>query len=61
MKFYQKYPQLQQKQFLENLLIDTVFSTMALENQQVAKPQIAILVEKILNEKALKGGQFFSN
>lgn len=61
MKFYEKYPQLKEKGFLSKVLIDTVFSTMSLENQQVPKPKIVEIVQLLLNERELKGGQFFTN
>jgi hypothetical protein len=34
MKFYNKYPQLKEKGFLAQMLTNTGFSTMSLENQQ---------------------------
>ena len=40
MKFYDKYPQLKEKEFLTRMLIDTVFSTMLLENQEVSKQKL---------------------
>ncbi|MBS4029230.1 MAG: hypothetical protein KGZ58_11435 [Ignavibacteriales bacterium] len=61
MKFYEKYPQLQEKKFLAQVLTDTVFSTMELENQKVAKPKVHEIVLSLLNEHELKGKQFFSN
>lgn len=61
MKFCDKYPKLKEKQFLSQLLMDTVFATMSLENQQVSKPQLTQIIEKLLAEKELKSGQFFFN
>lgn len=61
MKFYEKYPQLQQKQFLAKLLTETIFSTMSLENQQVAKSHVAKIVQNILKNEESKGGQFFTD
>lgn len=61
MKFYEKYPQLKEKSFLSKVLSDTVFSTMSLENQQVAMPKVVEIVQNVLAEKELKGRQFFSN
>lgn len=61
MKFYEKYPQLQEKDFLSKVLIDTVFSTMSLEDQQVSKVIVSKIVASILKEKELKGSQFFTN
>ena len=61
MKFYEKYPQLKEKGFLSKVLTNTIFSTMALENQQVSKPRIVEIVQTILKEQELKGNQFFIN
>ena len=61
MKFYEKYPQLQEKNFLSKVLINTVFSTMSLEDQQVSKVTITKIVTSILKEKELEGSQFFTN
>ncbi len=61
MKFYDKYPQLKEKKFLAQLLTNTVFSTMLLENQQVSLAKVEEIVLSLLNEQELKGGHFFSN
>ena len=61
MKFYDKYPQLKERQFLIQILTDTVFSTMLLEDQIVEKPTVKEIVINLLKEKELKGNQFFSN
>lgn len=61
MKFYDKYPQLKDKEFLAQILTNTVYSTMSLENQQVSLPRVNEIVLLLLKEKELKGGQFFSN
>ena len=61
MKFYERYPQLKEKGFLSKILTDTVFSTMSLEDQQVPKLKVIEIVQKLLNEKELKGTQFFGN
>ncbi len=61
MKFYEKYPKLKEKGFLTQILTDTVFSTMSLENQQVPLPKVKEIVLALLKEEELKGGQFFSN
>ena len=61
MKFYEKYPQLKEKGFLAQMLTNTVFSTMSLENQQVSLPKVEEIVFLLLKEQELKGGQFFSN
>ena len=61
MKFYEKYPQLKEKVFLTEVLTNTVFSTMSLENQQVSMSKVKEIVLLLLKEEELKGGQFFSN
>jgi hypothetical protein len=61
MKFYDKYPQLKEKRFLAQVLTNTVFSTMSLENQQVAMPKVEEIVLSLLKEQELKGTHFFSN
>ena len=61
MKFHDKYPQLKEKHFLAQMLTNTVFSTMSLENQQVALPKVEEIVLSLLKEKELKGNQFFSD
>ncbi len=43
------------------MLTNTVFSTMALENQQVSKLKVKQIVSDLLKEQELKGEQFFSN
>jgi len=61
MKFYEKYPQLKEKSFLAQMLTNTVFSTMSLENQQVSLPKVEEIVQSLLKEQELKGSQFFTN
>ncbi|SFC57888.1 hypothetical protein [Flavobacterium phragmitis] len=60
MKFYEKYPLLKQKSFLSKVLVDTVYSTMALEDQDVSKIQIIKIVDTILKERELNGSAFFT-
>ncbi|RYJ39932.1 hypothetical protein NU08_0688 [Flavobacterium anhuiense] len=60
MKFYEKYPQLKQKSFLSKVLVKTVYSTMALENQSVSKIKIIKIVNAILKERELNGSSFFN-
>lgn len=60
MKFYEKYPELKQKSFLSKVLVNNIFSTMSLENQQVSKIKIIKIVDSILKEKELKGIAFFT-
>jgi hypothetical protein len=61
MKFYDKYPQLKEKDFLAQVLTSTVYSTMLLENQQVAMSKVEEIVLSLLKERELKGSHFFSN
>jgi hypothetical protein len=61
MKFYEKYPQLRDKAFLTNMLVNNVYSTMALENQEVPKAKVEEIVAKMLKEKELKGEHFHHN
>ena len=61
MKFNEKYPQLKEKDFLTQVLTETVFSTMSLEGQEVPKPKVREIVLSLLNEEELKGNQFFSD
>jgi len=61
MKFYDKYPQLKDREFLTRLLTDTVFSTMALEDQEVPKARVEEIVVSLLKEEELKGIQFFTS
>lgn len=61
MKFYEKHLQLQEKEFLAELLTKTVFATMALENQEVPMLKVQEIVQTLLNQQESKGGQFFTN
>jgi len=61
MKFFDKHPQLKEKGFLAQILTNTVFTTMSLEDQQVPKPKVEEIVLSLLNEQELKGPQFFTN
>lgn len=61
MKFYDKYPQLKEKGFLAQVLTNTVYSTMSLENQQLSMSKVEEIVLSLLKEQELKGSQFFSN
>jgi len=59
MKFYEKYPQLRDRAFLSEMLVDTVYSTMALENQEVSKEKVEKIVSDIIKDKELQDSQFF--
>lgn len=61
MKFYEKFPQLKEKKVLVEVLTNTVFSTMSLENQEVSMPKVEEIVLSLLKEQELKQVQFFSD
>ncbi len=61
MTFYEKYKQLQNEAFLTELLTDTVYSTMCLENQELPKLKVNEIVLSIIKEQQLKGLQFLAN
>lgn len=61
MTFYEKYPQLQEKGFLTDVLTETVFSTMSLEDQQVSKAKVEEIVLALLADEELKRGQLNVN
>lgn len=61
MKFYEKFPQLKEKKVLVEVLTNTVFSTMALENQEVSMPKVQEIVLTLLKEQELKKVEFFSD
>lgn len=49
MTFFEKYPQLQDRAFLVQLLTDTVYTTMSLEGQQVPKQKVERIVLALLD------------
>jgi hypothetical protein len=59
MKFYEKYPQLKDRAFLTKMLTDTVFSTMALEDQEVPIARVEEIVKLLLQEARVKGTSNF--
>ena len=61
MKFYEKYPQLKDRNFLSKMLEDSVFSTMSLENQEVSRSKVTEIISKVLKEKEMQGSTFFSS
>jgi hypothetical protein len=61
MTFYEKYSQLKDKKFLEQLMTRTVYASMCLENQEVPKPKVNEIVLSQLSDANLKGLQFLSN
>jgi hypothetical protein len=61
MSFYDKYPQLKQKQFLFELLSKTVYATMALEDQTVPMQDIEKIVSSAIKKEELEQRQFFFN
>lgn len=61
MTFYEKYPQLKEKAFLLNMLTETVFTTMSLEDQQVPKKRIQEIILSLLSDKELERNKFNGN
>lgn len=61
MTFYDKYPQLKQKVFLTEMLTETVFATMSLEDQQVSKEKIEKIVMSLLLNENLENSKLSSN
>jgi len=59
MKFYEKYPQLRDRAFLSKMLVDTVYSTMALENQEVSIEKVEKIISDIIKDRELQDSQFF--
>ncbi len=60
MKFFEKYPVLNQKEQLSIILEKNLYATMALENQEVSKAKIRKIVAKIIEEKS-KSDKVFVN
>lgn len=60
MKFFEKYPTLNQKETLITILEKNLYATMALENQKVSKAKIKKIVADILNKKS-KSDKVFVN
>jgi len=50
MNFLTKYPILKNRMYLRKLLTETVFTTMALENQLVSRSKIEQIVDLALQE-----------
>lgn len=61
MTFYEKYPQLKEKAFLTQMLTETVFTTMSLEDQQVSKDKVEEIVLSLLSDDKLEGIQLNRN
>jgi len=61
MTFYDKYPQLKQKQYLLELIAKSVYATMALEDQIVPMKDIEQMVLKLIEETELKDNKFIIN
>ena len=61
MTFYEKYPQLQEKAFLTQMLTETVFTTMSLEDQQVSKDKVEEIVLSLLSDNKLESIKFTGN
>jgi hypothetical protein len=61
MTFYEKYPQLQEKAFLTQMLTETVFTTMSLEDQQVPKDKVQKIVVSLLSDEELERAKLNGN
>lgn len=59
--FYDKYPQLRNRAFLSNMLRNTVYATMALENKMVPEEKIEVMVQKLLSKEKSEGTEFFTD
>jgi hypothetical protein len=54
MKFSEKYSQLKNKQALEALLVSSIYTTMALEDQTVPKSYLLDVVKRLLSKRRSK-------
>ena len=61
MKLYEKYPQLRNREFVLNMLVENVYATMQLENQGVHRSIVRTILLGILKEQELKGQKFFAD
>ena len=61
MTFYEKYPQLKEKAFLTEMLTETVFTTMSLEDQQVSKEKVQKIVLSLLSDEDLEKSKLNGN
>ncbi len=61
MTFYEKYPQLKEKAFLLNMLTETVFTTMSLEDQQVPKNKVQEIILSLLSDQELERSKLHGN
>ncbi|RRQ45765.1 hypothetical protein DTW91_08325 [Chryseobacterium sp. SC28] len=60
MKFFEKYPSLNQKETLMSLLEKNLYATMILENQKVSRAKIKKIVADILDKKSKSNKVFFN-
>lgn len=60
MKFFEKYPSLNQRDTLISILEKNLYATMALENQKISKAKIKKIVADILDKKS-KSDKIFVN
>lgn len=54
MTFRQRYPQLQNASFVKQMMLRSVYGTMALEDQTVPMEQLETLYEKVEAERRAK-------
>ena len=61
MTFYEKYPQLKEKAFLTEMLTETVYTTMSLEDQQVSKDKVQEIILSLLSGEDLETSKLDGN
>lgn len=61
MTFYEKYPQLQDKAFVTEMLSGSVYATVALENEEVSGKKVRDMAKGILSEVGAEPDQFLLN
>lgn len=61
MSFFDKYPKLKERQFLVELMVKTVYSTMALENQTVEHSKVKDIVISVILEQESKNSKLTFN
>ncbi len=60
MKFFEKYPILNEREKLINMMVNNLYATMVLENQKVSLAKIRKIVVETIDKKS-KGSQVFFN
>lgn len=57
MRFLDKYPKLKEPSFLLDLLTETVYATMALEDQKVEATKVRQIVVSLLDQEDLESNK----